>query len=108
MTHVTLSQSLPQRFSVLILAVGVVLGLCIFTCTFFAYVVRHNEHLPGSYLPAVVGVIAFTASMVLLNYIALPNHALFFRISKAMGIALLEALLFSFFLLFILLNTFGT
>ena len=90
------------------LAVGVILGLCIFAGTLFAYVVRHNEHLPGSYLPGVVGVITFTASMALLNYFALPNQALFFRVSKALGIALFEVIIFLFLLLLIILNTFGS
>jgi hypothetical protein len=108
MTHSASFPSLPQRFSVLMLAVGVVLGLCIFAGTFFAYVVRHNEHLPGSYLPGVVGVITFTASMALLNYFALPNQALFFRVSKALGIALFEVIVFVFLLLLIILNTFGS
>lgn len=108
MTHSALSQSLAQRFSAHILAVSVMLSLCIFTGTFFAYAVRHNEHLPGSYLPVVVGVIAFTISMALLNYFALPDRAFFFRVSKALGIALLEAVVFFFLLLFIILNTFGS
>ena len=97
MTHSASSQNLAKRFSVLMLAVGVVIGLCIFACTFFAYLVRHNQHLPGSYIPGVVGTISFTASMALLNYIALPDQALFFRTSKALGIALLETVVFSFF-----------
>ena len=108
MTHSASSQNLAKRFSVLMLAVGVELGLCIFAATFFAYVVRHNEHLPGSYLPGVVGVITFTASMALLNYFALPNQALLFRVSKALGIALFEVIIFFFLLLLIILNTFGS
>ena len=107
MTHSSLSQNLPQSFSLLKLTVGVTLGLCIFAGTFFAYADMH-KNLQGSYLPAVLGVIAFTALMALLNYFTLSDRILLFRVSKAVGIALLEAIVFFYLLMLLLLNTFGS
>ena len=108
MTHSATSKNLPQRFPALMLTASVVLSLCIFAATFFAYTARHNDHLSGSYLPGVIGIIAFTASMTWVNYFSLSDQPMFVRVSKALVIALLEAIVFFFLLLFLLVSAFGS
>ena len=108
MTHSATSKNLTQNFSALMLIASVVFSLCIFAATFFVYTARHNDHLPGSYLPGVIGLIAFTASMVLVNYFSFSDQPMFIRVSKALGVALLEAVVFFFLLLFLLVSAFGS
>lgn len=64
--------------------------------------------MEGSYLPAVLGVGAFVALMAALNYVVLANNPTLLRLSKALGIALIEAVLFFFLLLFLIVNTLGS
>ncbi|WP_377150608.1 hypothetical protein [Pseudaeromonas sharmana] len=89
------------------LARAVVLALCIIAVTLCAYLVRQNQALPGSIWPALVGLILFTATMTRLHYITLTERVIVWRLCKALGIALLEAVVFVGLLFFILLNTLG-
>lgn len=89
------------------LARAVVLALCIFAVTLCAYLLRHKQALPGSIWPALVGLILFTATMTRLHYITLTERVIVWRLCKALGIALLEAVVFVGLLFFILLNTLG-
>ncbi len=87
-----------------LVAAGVLISLCTFAATFFAY---SPPRAPAGYAPAIVGIGVFFASMTLIGYLAQPESPRSARIGKALGIALAETIVFTFLLLFLVLNIFG-
>jgi len=88
--------------------VAVTIGLVIFAGTFFVYASRHSEQFPVGYMPAGLGASIFLVAMSVINYIALPGGPGVSHLSKALAIAALEAIVFIFLLVFLLVNTFGS
>jgi cation transport ATPase len=87
---------------------SVVLSLCIFAATFYAYTARHNDHLSGNYLPGIIGTIVFSVLMAWLNYFSFSDQPMFVRVITTLVITLLEAIVFIFLLLFLLVSAFGS
>ncbi|HSH98805.1 MAG: hypothetical protein ACAH07_02200 [Methylophilaceae bacterium] len=108
MPHNEHSPSASLKSTALLLSSGVLLSLFIFVGTYFSYFWRYQSHISGSYLPLALGASAFGGLMLWLNYLVLPSQPTAARLAKAVGLALLGAVIFIFLFLFLLLNTIGS
>jgi len=108
MPHTDHSPTASSRFYVYLLPASVVLYLCILGGTYFAYYLRNETHSPGSNLPLAVGTTIFVVLMLSLNYLAFSSPPLLARLTKAVGITLVETIVFLYLFMLLLLNTFGS
>lgn len=97
-----------RKFIHWLIPLAIVGVLCIFSATFFSYAVAHAEHRTAGYTPGVLGVLLFASSMAGLSYLSLPGQNGPARLFTAIGIAVLESAVFSFLLLLLLVNSFGS
>ena len=88
------------------LPVAIVSGLAVFARTFFAYAERHRLNQAGSYLPAIIGIGAFSAVMIVLTAAMLPKERR--SAGVVLGIVAGETMAFIFALMFLLLNIYGS
>jgi hypothetical protein len=88
------------------LPAAIVGGLAVFAGTFFAYAERHRLNREGSYLPAIIGIGAFSAVMLVLTAAMLPKGRR--TVGVVLGIVAGETIAFIFALMFLLLNIYGS
>jgi hypothetical protein len=102
--HVEAIASSPKGKTMWLVAAGVLISVCTFAATFFAY---SPPRAPAGYAPAIVGIGLFFASMTCVGYFAQSKGGRSARIGKALGVALAETVAFTLLLLFLVLNIFG-
>ena len=85
---------------------AVVMSIAIFAATFFAYAERQRLHEGGSYAPASIGITAFVVVMIGLTAAALPKERR--SAGLVLGIVAAETAVFTFALMFLLLNIYGS
>lgn len=102
-----MSAPASNRPSALLFA-GSLLGTGIFAGTFFAYAVRHQNHLPGSVVPNLLGAALFAIMMATIHFLGSAREDRSRRALTALGFALVETLVFECCLLLLLVNTFGS
>jgi hypothetical protein len=97
--------SLIKRFHAAIFPVGLALALSIFSATFYFYIVRRQAHTQSCNLCLADGVSAFFSLMIWLNYLTQVDGTVPQRIFKAIGVAVVETVLFLALLEFLISNT---
>lgn len=107
MLHTRLPSIGPSTFPAWCVLTGLVVGLGIFTATYFAYFSSHEAQRPGSYLPLAIGLGSFFLLTYVVIYLGTSAATLLRRHAKATGVALVAAFAFFLFLMFLILNTLG-
>ena len=86
--------------------IAVISSIDIFAATFYAYAERQRLHQGGSYVPAGIGIAAFVAVMLVLTGAAIPKERR--RAGLVLGIVVAETAAFSYAIMFLLLNIYGS
>jgi ABC-type transport system involved in cytochrome c biogenesis permease subunit len=86
---------------------AVVAGLLIFAATFFSYAESRRTHHEVGYLPLILGLSSFTATMFYLTRLILPEEKKK-KVWHLIVIALSVTAVFAYLLMFLLLNLYGS
>jgi hypothetical protein len=86
---------------------AVVTALLIFAATFYSYAESRRTHQEGGYVPVILGLFSFFATMLCFTRLMLPEEKKK-TVRLSFVIALSETALFAYLLMFLLLNLYGS
>jgi len=87
---------------------AVILSLSIFVAIYLQYFTRHETGPGIGYSPLAIGAGSYFVLMCALNYLGYSSSPTPFRLAKAIGVALIEGIVFVFLVMFLILNTLGS